>query len=305
MNFADEIQDINISTLIQFFANPCRQFLKMMHLNLENYQSEISDDEIFNPDGLENYLVLKDILDISLKDMTYAKSPVKVYSYLRGRGNIPHENPGKTYIDLKTREMGEYIAYINNHIDKLEKKNISEIIALENINISIDVNLLMREEDLLFFRPTSIKPSDYLYAWIYHVILTALGYKNIKTNIMGLKDGRIEHVIFKSIENPREIIKIFLKYFMSGLKKPLPLFLNTSHQYVLTLLEADNTDAALKKAEKIWKGDEFNGSPGEKNNVSIMKCFSGQKLMDIQRFQDVSCDILKPMMENIEVVVAE
>ena len=108
-----------------------------------------------------------------------------------------------------------------------------------------------------FFRPGTVKVKDKLKAWIWHQLAVAAGLNISETKIIGWDKGKEDIKINKisAVSENEEIISdnmdMLTKFFVSGLRKPLPLFIHSSAEYIKQLSKSAPEDA-LKMASEKW-----------------------------------------------------
>ena len=298
----EEVHELSVPKFIRYFVNPSEYYLKQMSIYPESEQTLLEEDEVFFPTSLENYNTMQEILKIYLSGGNTEESFANLHNILQGSGFIPHENAGKAYLNLKYSEMSEYLTFIKKMIKPSERLPVSLNIKLEKLNLILNANFQMHENELIFFRPASVKPKDLLSAWIYHLILSCPGEKEVRTSLIGLNKGKIEHMRFLPVSGSKNILRMLEKLYFEGLSRPLPFFLNTSHAYAAKYISADDGLKAISEAGNKWNGIPVRNIPGEKDNESINKCFDKASLPDIEGFTGMALEIFKPLIEHIEAV---
>jgi len=285
----DEFRNLEIETLCAFFSHPVKYLLqRRLGIYLDEATDSVDEKENFSINGLEKYKIEQDLLKnrlsgFELDDML----PVQ-----RATGTLPHGNIGKVSYSEMSNDA-EIFA------DKLE--NITEGNKLNSLDIDYEIAGFkitgkitdIYEQGLIIFRYATVKPKDYLKAWIYHLLLCTIGDNKCtqKTTLLG---SNLVYE-FDPVQNPEEILGHLLQVYWKGLSEPVHFFPLTSYKYAHLFLVKEKAEYdALGNARKTWEGNDFN--PGESNDLYFDLCFRETDPLD-DEFERLSINILKPIFE--------
>jgi exodeoxyribonuclease V gamma subunit len=286
----DEFRKLEIETLCAFFSHPVRFLLqRRLGIYLDESTDSVDEKENFSINGLEKYKIEQDLLKnrlsgLDLDDML----PVQ-----RATGTLPHGNIGK----VRYRELSIDAEIFANKLENVtEGKKINSLdIDYEGAGFKITGKMSdIHEQGLIIFRYATVKPKDYLRAWIYHLLLCSIGDSKCppKTTLLG------SNLVYEidPVQNPEEFLEHLLQVYWKGLSELVPFFPATSYKYAHLLLEKEILEYdALENARKTWEGNDFNA--GESNDLYFDLCF--RKIDPLNdEFQRISTEIFGPIFEH-------
>ena len=286
----DEFRKLEIETLCAFFSHPVRFLLqRRLGIYLDESSDSVDEKENFSINGLEKYKIGQDLLKnrlsgFKLDDML----PVQ-----RATGTLPHGNIGK----VSYREMSVDAEIFANTLENITEGNKfnSLDIDYEIAGFKITGKITdIHEQGLVIFRYATVKPKDYLRAWIYHLLLCTIGDSRcpFKTTLLG---SNLVYE-FDPVQNPEEILEYLLQVYWKGLSEPVHFFPATSYKYAHLLLVKEKAEYdALGNARKTWEGNDFN--PGESNDLYFDLCFREIDPMD-DEFERISTEVYRPIFEH-------
>jgi len=240
---------------ISFFKSPSAFFLNW-RLNIRTAEREDGPLEITEPlliDSLTEYSLKTELLETENTENEIRK--------LKAEGILPYNNWGNKAV----KNAIDSIEQLRNFISEYGKP----VILKEQF--SFEVPIPKTEDKLsftgtfkklytggvqLFARPASIKFKDKLTAYFYHCLaaVNELDYK--QTIIVTPKKVYLYQEITK--EKALNFLTQAAEYFYLGLKRPLPLFINSSEEYTAIMSKRGNESEAIKSAAKKWEKSQFN-----------------------------------------------
>lgn len=290
----DEFRNLEIETLCAFFSHPVKFLLqRRLGIYLNESTDLLDEKENFSINGLEKYKIEQDLLKnrlsgLELDDML----PVQIAT-----GTLPHGNIGK----VSYREMSNDAEIFANKLKKITegKKQNSLDIDYEIAGFKIAGKITdIYEQGLIIFRYATVKPKDYLRAWIYHLLLCTIGdsqHKNRcaqKTTILG---SNLVYE-FDPVQNPEKILEHLLQVYWKGLSEPVHFFPVTSYKYAHLLLVKEKVEYdALENARRTWDGNDFN--PGESNDLYFNLCFRETDPLN-DEFERISTEVFEPIFQH-------
>jgi len=285
----DEFRNLEIETLCAFFSHPVRFLLqRRLGIYLDESTDSVDEKENFSINGLEKYKIEQDLLKsrlsgLKLDDML----PVQ-----RATGTLPHGNIGK----VRYREMS-----IDAEIFANKLENITEGKKLNSLDIDYEIAGFkiagkitdIHEQRLIIFRYATVKPKDYLRAWIYHLLLCTIGDSQypLKTTLLG---SNLVYE-FDPVQNPEEILEFLLQVYWKGLSEPVRFFPVTSYEYARQILiNGKSKSDALNLSDKKWNAGYNN--TGESKDPYFDLCFRETDPMDYE-FEKISLEVFDPILD--------
>jgi len=290
----DEFRNLEIETLCAFFSHPVKFLLqRRLGVYLDESTDLIDEKENFSLNGLEKYKIGQDLFKNRLSGLKLDD----MLSVQRATGTLPHGNIGK----VSYSEMSNDAEIFANKLENItEGKKLNDLdIDYEIAGFKITGKITdIYEQGLIIFRYATVKPKDYLRAWIYHLLLCTIGdsrHKNRcaqKTTLIG---SNLVYE-FDPVQNPEEFLEHLLQVYWKGLSEPVRFFPATSYKYAHLLLLKEKTEYdALGNARKTWEGNDFN--PGESNDLYFDLFFRETDPMD-EEFEKVSIEIFGPIFKH-------
>ena len=286
---ADKI--ITISDLNNFYKKPVKYYLeKRLLLKLPEDRGSDGDYEPFAIDNLQAYQIKQELIE-----QRNESTAGDIFQIKRAQGSMPVGAAGDYYFQLEKKEaddfIREYSSYFND--EKLAPLEIDVVIGGYRIAGEID-DIYYRYS--LGCRPAKIKTSDYLKAWINHLLLNHIKDKDYpRTAIVIGEDAAFQ---FKELENAEAILGDLIDLFVEGQTRPLKLFPKSSFAYAEALYKGGAHEEALRKASQAWFGDNF-GRAGEADEAENIICFGRSIPLD-EDFMKNATRIFNVLFEHRE-----
>lgn len=311
---------IDIEQLKRFIKQPCQTFLNQrLGVYLAANDSELTDSEPFDPDGLQSYLIKSNLLDSYING-----DSGKQLARLRAQGVLPHGHFADLFLNEHKQSMSDLANHIKPHLfQQLEDIQVNLLLkpAIESIPEEI-ANQIDNDQALQ------------LQGWLkQHIAPNALiRYKSGKANAKFFVDCYIDYLAFCAIEQPhppgdvlmvtqdgqwrfkplpvelaRAHLSRLIAYYLVGNCQPLPLFIQSGWNYIKERfdsksLELVNDEKSIVKAEKaLFEGITGNERvSGEGENPYNQRCFP--KALDVNRSELIatSIEILLPIFVQLE-----
>jgi len=286
---ADKI--ITISDLNNFYKKPVKYYLeKRLLLKLPENRGSDGDYEPFAIDNLQAYQIKQEL--IAQRNESTAGN---IFQIKRAQGSMPVGAAGDYYFQLEKKEaddfIREYSSYFNDK--KLAPLEIDVVIGGYRIAGEID-DIYCRYS--LGCRPAGIKTSDYLKAWLNHLLLNHIKDKDYPR--MAIVIGEDAAFQFKELENAEAILGDLIDLFVEGQTRPLKLFPKSSFAYAEALYKGGSHEEALRKASHAWFGDNF-GRTGEADEAENIICF-GRSIPFDEDFMKNAARIFNVLFEHRE-----
>jgi len=291
---AEETLSRDLRQLTEFILNPPKYFLRR-RLGMQTRQAGecLDDTEPFKVGGLDLYRLKEDRVVAAVES-----KPLPSLDAYRALGVFPAATMGDLDLNQLLEASKSFTELVNQQLSKLTPSEPVLIdIPLSKARLTGTVTHLYNEQ-IIRFRPTTLKPLDRLVAWIEHLAICAtLGAKAQDCVILStdLK------VTFKPVKNATEELDKLYSLFEEGQLQPQPFFPKTSWAYMADLF-AGRPDRAVRSAYKSWHGDRYNdeGKEGEKKKPEMRRCFADQEPFRSDRFIEIARAIYEPMHAHEE-----
>jgi exodeoxyribonuclease V gamma subunit len=287
----EELQSLDIETLIRFFSNPVRFLLQQrLGIHLEEAQGLTARREDFELDPLDHYLVGQNLVNAAMEgcDLNDYR-PVQI-----AMGQLPHGKVGAFYYNQLSNDVERFVGKIGSLKDK---KIAGPLEARIKVGESVLHARLPEIYDcgLLHVRYAKQRARDLLRLWIYHLVFCEAAPKdsNPRSSILFKNAGWQ----FKPVDDHLKILMDLFKMFKAGLKRPLHLFPGSSLVYVQQQIKGKSRAAALTLAQKKWQGSG-DYVRGESADPYYDVCFKTTDPLD-QAFEEVSEAVFGPLLASI------
>jgi exodeoxyribonuclease V gamma subunit len=287
----EELQALDIETLIRFYRNPVRFLLQQrLGIHLEEAEGLTARREDFELDPLDHYLVGQNLVNAAMEgcDLNDYR-PVQI-----AMGQLPHGKVGSFYYNQLSTDVERFV----NKIGSLKDRKIGgPLEARIEMGESVFYARLPEIYDcgLLQVRYAKQRAQDLLGLWIYHLVFCEAAPKDSdpRSSILFKNAGWQ----FKPVEDHLKILMDLFKMFKAGLKKPLHLFPASSLEYVQQQIKGKSKAAALIMAQKKWQGSG-DYARGESADPYYDTCFKTTDPLD-RAFEAVSEAVFAPLLASI------
>ena len=290
----DGLKCITINDLCSFFVHPVKYFLKKrLGIIPEEARSLINDIEPFSVDGLDRYQLEQELLNKRLSGDSIAEQ----YSTIQATGILP-------YGHFALCTYNQLCENIDNFASSLVQKNIQFVektfddIELTHAGVTITGRIsTLTKDNLIHYRPASIKAKDRLRTWISHLILNLLDDDALpRTSMLFGTDnkGKTQCITYTNEENAEEHLDSLLRLYQEGLTRQIAFYPETSLSYVEAINKGKSQEQAIKKALDRWLG-----SFGHKESKDIYySIYPGKTDRFDSDFTDIAQKIYLPILHN-------
>ncbi len=281
---------LELRELIDFWKNPSKYFVrKRLGLSLWERDDCLSDNEPFQLDNLEQYLIKQELLADELE--TGELLPPAVF---QARGILPAGVIGELQLRSMRLEVQKLAQVVQGHIDGGKKDEPVDVdLQLKTFRLGGKIHSLYQGKSV-FFRTAKLNPKDYLRAWIEHLVLCALAEDGAAETVLIGKDAV---VTFGPVTSARAELQTLCELFWQGLMLPLRFFPASGMAFVEAELsgKGDPFKKASDKWDGMWRKNEKR--EGEKDDVFIARCFDGPDSLD-ERFTALARLVFGPMLQH-------
>lgn len=250
-------EQLELHRLIRFLQHPSKAFF---NTRLRIYlQEELpnEDEENFNLNGLQTWQMQADYLARLLAGG--AQDADALLSLYEAQGALPHgamATQAYGQIEEGAASLLERLAAYQGHACTPVFITLPCEISCPGqgtgeVLLSGQISSYRTGLGLLHYSPSKLKPKHQLALWVEHLALCAAGVLDAGQQSMLI--AKDEERTFQVLE-PAAAMALLNEYvalYREGLYRPLPLFPRASFELALV-----SDEAALKKARKLWTGNE-------------------------------------------------
>jgi len=232
-----EIEQINFVDLLKFYRNPQGWFVEnCLGVNLAEEQDLPEERELFEPVGLEKYLVEQEIVNRSLSGRE-----MNIFADLKAEGRWPLGRPGEMRYNDKQEELAAFI-------ESVREQGMGERIPDTVFELQVGCYTLtgtisnLYEHGILLVRYADVKGKDLLAGWLHHLVAKLL-FGEVKSTIVTSGD------VFKfSSTDSNPGLEMMLEHFVAGCHKPSQFFVEPALSYCRQLAAGRNKILPLDKS---------------------------------------------------------
>ncbi|MCK5097843.1 MAG: exodeoxyribonuclease V subunit gamma, partial [Desulfobacteraceae bacterium] len=290
-----EFKTINLSNFCDFFLNPAKFLLnKRLGIYLEEKEGSVEDQEAFELDRLDRYILEQKLVDKRLADQNLSH----YLQVAKASGQLPHGTLGECLYDDIAQKVDQFSEKTRPFIDKTALLPLEIDFKISDYHLTGRISNIYPER-LVHFRYAKIRAKDLLRIWFEHILLNAVQQENYPncSLLIGLdpKKNIWTGYSFSHIDNSKEILKDLLQIYWDGLKRPIHFSPESSCTYVNAILkEKKSSQSALMKASDNWLGSDF--IFGELENPYNHLCFKYANPLD-ENFEKLALDVFEPLID--------
>jgi exodeoxyribonuclease V gamma subunit len=297
----EHLKAVDLDDFCRFFMNPSKFLLnKRLGIWLEEKTSILEGREAFELEGLEKYLLEKDLLDRGFQGADLdVLLPV-----IRAGGVLPHGAVGECLYERLSRGVDRFmkrtLACMRGSL--LEPLEVN--LPLCGVKLTGLIKGLYPDR-LIRYRYAKVKPEDRLKTWIHHLVLNVCVPERYpgESLLVGLErsDKNETHWaawVYKPVTTAREILENLSVRYQEGLVRPLPFFPGSSWGYAQEILEKKKShEEGIVKAREKWDGSRY--SRGDREDAYFETCFREGDALG-PPFAELAEEVFGPLMEHQE-----
>ncbi len=286
----DDFRAVELNTLVRFFAGPAKYFLReRIGIRLEEEDDSLEDSEPFALDSLERYHARQDLVARALD-----QEPADADEFA-ARGVLPLGEIGVSHFHDLRKDAEVFQQKVEPELaghSPAEPWLIDLKIGAFNLTGRIEPIYGAR---MVHFRCSSLKPKDWLRAWISHLAKCAAHPDTAAESVLIGTDATVQ---FAPVPDAAELLTALLALYWLGLTFPLPFFPRTSEAYARAALfpSARSKQTPVQKAEVTWHGSTW--TAGEKSDSYLQHCFAGSNPLD-EEFERIALAVFEPILRNV------
>lgn len=285
---AQPLAQLELSELIAFARNPIKHFFqRRLKVFFNDYSIEHQDEEPFELDGLEQYLLKQQLLSNALRGESLSERLVRV----QASGLLPVGQAGEMQTRKLLHDCSELAEKITPYLSAtpVRQECRLEITGVELIGWLNDIH----DKGLLRYRPANAKGPDLVSLWLEHLVMQALGVQK-RSTFFGLS-GRYW---FGTIEqaDAGQLLAQWLELYQQGMREPIPLPSDTAWQFVFETQQKDY-EHGLEKARQCFNQDGY--TRGESSDYYINRVYPEFQALG-PRFEVLAKQLYEPLLSNLE-----
>jgi exodeoxyribonuclease V gamma subunit len=275
-----ELNDhLEVSELKRFWSAPVDYFFhKRLKVFLGQTGDEIQEDELFELDGLQQYLLKDSLLEqaYAARSESQSSPPTVVGSSTNqyiAEGRLPIAAFGDLALEENmtiAEQLADYLTSFAD-VDKEHPVELSYTLVINDQNITLQGWLdNWSEQGFINHRVGRIRTKDTFSCWIEHLINAALG-NNHRSHFIGYnnKDGSVEHLYLMPVNQieARSYLEQLVTHWLDGLSFPLLFSTDIAQSYVDKL----NDPKSDEDRARTLLTDEIRGLI--EGNEYVSRCF--------------------------------
>jgi exodeoxyribonuclease V gamma subunit len=280
---------VDLGRFIRFFQHPTKYFVReRLRIHLEEQEEVVESREPFMLDGLAAYGLRRDLLDLTLAGCP----PAEALAIARAGGRLPEGRVGEVFFT----EEAERVAAFARELDRLLPAD-----RLEPIPVDLDLGPVrlagwlsgVSAQGLLDYRPTTPKPKDWIALWLRHLLLNTLRPAGVARTSVWLGDG--EAIQLRAVDDAGAHLRHMAAAYWEGLRRPLPLFPETSFAFAERFHRTQDEAKARKSAQSAWRGNDY--QQGEYKDAYHQLVLRDREPLD-HDFERLARELFLPMLEH-------
>jgi len=240
---AQAAPDVELEDLIRFAASPSKYFARhRLGLHLDVRDDELDDDEPFQLDALQTWLLKSDLAEWD------QPGGVRAARLAAASGLLP---PGNL-ADIQHRESAGEVARLKEAVQPFRHCDATvEVDAL--ISGTRLVGVVQQSHgarnELLWWRIGRIRAKDRIEMWLRMLTLTVARDCRVTAYLFGSKNAETSTLAGPLPEQAGELLGDWMTAWQEGQRRPLPFFAETSWKWI----EKHSTSAVASAwADRPW-----------------------------------------------------
>jgi exodeoxyribonuclease V gamma subunit len=266
----ERMREVTLEQLERFVRHPVRSLVNSRLRVWLGEEEPEEDDERFELDGLQWYLLKRRLVADRLAGLTPSRRG------LSAEGLLPHGAFG----GLAYEEAAEAAETLLERLEPYLKGRPGQApvdLAFEDEagprRLTGAVGGLYPGLGLLRWTPARLKGPDVLGLWLAHLAWCATGGEGEKRSALHAGDESFLIAEALAAEAARERLAGYLGWYWEGLQQPLPVFPNASFVYARGSLEGRREP--MKAARQRWEGNDFQEIPGDRDDAHVRLVLRG------------------------------
>ena len=286
------LRRVTLENLTGFFRNPVRWLLReRLGIRPDEGEDALETREPFVLNGLENHQLLGRMLGLHRDGRTVAE----IQAVARGSGALPHGQVGDcVFVEAQDR-VTRFAGRLGRVLPRRDPEPLDLELRLGEFEVSGRLTGIT-PGGRVGYRLASIKANDYLNLWLHHLVLNVAAPAGMTLQSRWVAEDK--EVLLEPVEDAAAHLRALLQWYWRGTRRLLHFFPKSALAYVETLRKDKNqdTDKALRAAQRRWEGGDFEKVTPEREDVYYQLAFRDTDPLDAE-FEAVAMAVFMPIFE--------
>jgi exodeoxyribonuclease V gamma subunit len=266
-----------------------RYFLQQrLGIVLDEAEDRLDGREPFTLDGLSRYHMRQELLQHHLT----GEPPPRVLSLLRAAGYLPHGQVGVSLFEREWPAVEAFAARLRALLPTGPGTSLEVDLTLGPFRVVGRLDEVT-PCGLLRYRLGHTRGRDYLDLWIRHLMLNVRAPEEVEWTSRWLAEDR--DFAMPPVPEAEALLQDLLAWYWQGLRRPLPLFPDSSLAYAQALQR--QTSEPLAAARKCWASSDY--QRGEDADAYYKLAFREPDPLD-HEFTQLSEAVFGPLLAVVQ-----
>lgn len=283
--------------LSAFWAHPIKYMIRhRLGIRLNDGGDTVEDRESFKLDALERY----HLNQLLLKTLSDGASHQEAYRTARAANLLPHGTTGRVQFERQAEAVGRFLQTLGEMVPDATARSVYVEKRTGPFEMQGEIDRIYPQGRIVH-RMGKTRGKDLLDLFIAHIALHfCRDGDGVEMSALVCED---EIWQIGPLDQPEEILRLFLENYWEGLHTPLPFYNQSSYAYAYQILVNDRPPrVALSLAERTWYGSSYSqGPPGEANDPYHRLCFRCTPDL-AEAFQTMALRIFEPLISSVQTV---
>ena len=296
------LHTVTLVDLIRFFKNPARWLLReRLGVRPEEGEEALATREPFVLDGLENYQVLQQMLDLHLE----RRPAATIATILRAEGALPHGQVGECVFKTAQDRVTRFAGRLGRIWPRRAQEPLVVDLPLGGFRLTGQVRGLT-PDGWVGYRLAGMKANDYLSLWLHHLVLNVTAPDGMPRPSHWVAED--QEVLLEPVpaDEAAAYLQALLAIYGQGTQRLLHFFPKSALAYMDTLRKDkhQDTDKALRAAQRAWEGSEYDQRRAERDDAYYQLAFRDTDPLD-DEFVELAQAVFAPLFAQIEQPAAD
>lgn len=267
---------VTLEGLLRFFRNPAQWLLQeRLGIRLNEDEETPATREPFVLNGLENYNLLQQMLELFLEGR-----PLNgIEAVVRGSGALPHAQVGECVFAQAKDRVVRFAGRLGPVLPRGAQQALDVDLALGPFRLTGRLTG-MTSSGVVGYRLASLTAHDYLSLWLRHVVLNSVAPADIPLQSYWLAED--QQITLQPLQDPQIHLQILFDLYWQGTQHLLHFFPKSALKYTESLRKGKPAEEALRAAQQMWEGSDFQASSPESANAYYQLAFRETDPLDAE-----------------------
>ncbi|OBS09188.1 exodeoxyribonuclease V subunit gamma [Acidihalobacter prosperus] len=286
-----EEEALDLGELADCLLHPARYLLeRRLGVFLHASDARAEDAEAFALDGLTAWQLKDRALALALEDGDAAV----LESLALADGSLPSAGFGRLAFDDAVAGIPDFAETLRDHGANAPRASLEVDLDLGGCRLRGWLHGV-GADGLLAYRVGRLRARERLRLWLQHLALNALAPEGVACGSVFLAEK--DALRFGPLPDAAGRLRELVALYREAWRAPLPFFPETSLAYAERVLrKGEDEGAAFETARKVWEGNAWSGSGGERDDAYNALAFRGREALDA-RFAELALAVYGPMID--------